>query len=65
MIALHPQIISRENKKEFVVLPYEEWLALQEALEDAEDLSDLNAAIAEEGDTPTKSLDEIKRQFDL
>ncbi len=65
MIALHPQIISRENKKEFVVLPYHEWLELQEVLHDAQDLADLRVAKIEEGDAPTLSLEEVKRELGL
>jgi hypothetical protein len=37
----HPQIIQKEGKKEFVVLPYEEFLVLEEAMNDYEDLKDL------------------------
>jgi len=32
-MALHPQVIEKKGKKEFVVLPYEEFLSIQEALE--------------------------------
>jgi PHD/YefM family antitoxin component YafN of YafNO toxin-antitoxin module len=38
---LHPQVIEREGRKEFVVLPYEEFLQIQEALDDFEDLREL------------------------
>jgi PHD/YefM family antitoxin component YafN of YafNO toxin-antitoxin module len=38
---LHPQIIEKEGKKEFVVLPYEEFMVLEEAMNDYEDLKDL------------------------
>ena len=33
-MSIHPQIIEKNGKKEFVVLPYEEFLRLQEELED-------------------------------
>lgn len=36
-----------------------------DAAEDAQDLADLRAAIIEEGDEPTKSLDELKRELGL
>ena len=32
-MTLHPQIIEKEGKKEFVVLPYEEFVQLQEEIE--------------------------------
>ena len=47
-MTLHPQIIQREGKSEFVVLPYEEFLMVQEALEDLNDLEILNQARDEE-----------------
>ena len=42
-IELHPEIV-RKNGKSVVVLPYEEFVALQEILSDYEDLLDLRAA---------------------
>ncbi|HEV7743787.1 MAG TPA: hypothetical protein VGO56_02220 [Pyrinomonadaceae bacterium] len=43
MIELHPEIIEKDGK-EFVILSYEEFLAIDEALADAEDLTELRAA---------------------
>ena len=43
-MTLHPQIIEKEGKKEFVVLPYEEFIAIKEELENYEDLKDLREA---------------------
>ena len=41
---LHPQMIGTEGRKEFVVLPFEEYQALTELMEDYEDLMDLRKA---------------------
>lgn len=41
---IHPQIIEKDGKKEFAVLPYHEFIALEEALQDYEDLQDLREA---------------------
>ncbi len=41
---LHPQVIEKEGKNEFVVLPYEEYQALTELMHDYEDLRDLREA---------------------
>lgn len=41
---LHPQIIGKKGKKEFVVLPYDEFLRVQNVLEDVKDLKDLRDA---------------------
>ena len=51
------------GKKEFVVLPYEEFVALQEALADAEDVLDLRAAKRDEADRPGISLAEVKKKL--
>lgn len=34
MITLHPEILKKNGKKQFAVLPYEEFVALQEWLTD-------------------------------
>ncbi|KAA3607727.1 MAG: type II toxin-antitoxin system Phd/YefM family antitoxin [Candidatus Scalindua sp. AMX11] len=44
MMTLHPQIIEKDGKKEFVVLPYEEFILIKEELENYEDLKDLREA---------------------
>ena len=53
MIDLHPEILSKNGKREFVVLPYEEFVALQEELEELEDIRQLEEAIAAEKNTPS------------
>lgn len=59
-MSIHPQIIEKEGKKEFVVLPYEEFLAIKEALEDFEDLKELREAKAESANEPTIPLSEVR-----
>ncbi len=44
MIQLNPEFLKKNGKPEFVVLPYEEFLLLQEVLADLEDLQDLRQA---------------------
>ncbi|MDQ3742772.1 MAG: type II toxin-antitoxin system Phd/YefM family antitoxin [Acidobacteriota bacterium] len=61
---LHPEILTKGGKKEFAVLPYEEFMALQEWLEDLEDLVDLRAAKDSEQNAPTMPLGELERRFD-
>ena len=65
MIPLHPQILSKNGKNEFVILPYEEFISLQEFLEIAEDLKDLRIAKKEEAQENTFSLEEIKTKFGM
>ena len=65
MIELHPEIIEKDGKKKFVVLTYEEFLAIQEALADAEDLTELRAAKKEEHDAPSIPLEQIVDELGL
>ena len=58
-MSIHPQIIEKDGKKEFVVLPYEEFLRLQEALEDYDDLKTLREEKAIAGNEPSRKLDDI------
>ncbi len=65
MVPLHPQIIERDGKKEFVVLPYEEFVKVEEELADYEDLRLLREAKHEEAEAPTTDLADVKRQLGL
>jgi PHD/YefM family antitoxin component YafN of YafNO toxin-antitoxin module len=60
MIELHPEILKKNGKSEFVVLPYEEYAALEELLADYEDLLDLRNAKKEEASEPSVSLADVK-----
>lgn len=60
---LHPEILTKNGRKEFAVLPYEEFLALQEWLEDIEDLIELRAAKELERNAQTVSLSEVERRL--
>ncbi len=62
---LHSQILEKEGKKEFVILPYEEFLKIQEELECYNDLRVLREAKKEEGDLPTISLKDAKNKLNL
>lgn len=63
MVAMHAQIIERNGKKEFAVIPYDEFLKLQEELGDREDLRLLREAQAEGRDASVMTLDEVKRKL--
>ena len=65
MLKLHPEILSKNGRKQFVVLPYEEFLAVQERLADAEDLRDLRKAKRAEGGKKSISLTAVKRELGL
>jgi hypothetical protein len=65
MITLHPEILIKNGKKQFAVLPYEEFLAVQERLADAEDLLELRKAKRAEGKKRSIPLAEVKRKLGL
>lgn len=65
MLALHPEILSKNGKKQFVILPYEEFVALQEELSAAADLRDLRKAQRKEGRKPIVSITEAKRRLGI
>jgi PHD/YefM family antitoxin component YafN of YafNO toxin-antitoxin module len=65
MIELHPEFITKNGRKEFAVLPYEEFLKLQEILEDLEDLRDLRLAEEEDKDSPDYSLEQVTKMLDI
>jgi len=65
MLKLHPEILVKNGKKEFVVLPYEEFLAMQEILADAEDLLELRKAKGAEGNKRSITLAKVKQELGL
>jgi hypothetical protein len=62
-MSIHPQIIEKNGKKEYVVLPYEEFLSLQEELEDYHDLKTLREEKALAEREPSRPLDEVLKEI--
>lgn len=62
MVAINAQIIKKGKKKEYAVIPYEEFLKVQEQLLDYEDLRCLREAKESEKDAPTIGIEELKKQ---
>jgi len=65
MIELHPEILEKDGKKQFVILPYEEFAAIQEALADADDLTALRAAKKQEHAAPGIALEKVIEELGL
>ncbi len=63
MVTLHAQIIKKNGKKDYVVIPYEEFLKVQEELEDYDDLRSLREAKETEKDAPSIGMAELKRKI--
>lgn len=64
MVQIHPEFLEKDGKKEFVVLPYEEFCSLEEELEELEDLRVLRQAKEEEGSTAGSSLEAVKKMLE-
>ena len=64
MIEFHPEFLKKDGS-DFVVLPYEEFVSIQELLEDAEDLLLLEQAKKEDQGKPGVTLEEMMKRFGL
>lgn len=65
MLKLHPEILVKDGKKLFAVLTWEEFLAVQSRLADAEDLLELRKAKRSEGKKRSLPLADVKRQLGM
>ena len=65
MVVIHPNILEHDGQKAFVVLSYEEFLMVEEELQQFEDLKQLREAKAEEADSPTVPLDVVRKELGL
>ncbi len=62
---LHPEFLRKNGEPEFAVLPYAEYRALEEWLEDVEDILDLQAAREEDRGRPNFTLEEVKKELGI
>lgn len=60
---MNAQIIKKNGKNEFVVLPYDEFQKIQEELASYDDLRCLREAKDAEGNAPTIGLDALKKRI--
>ena len=63
-MSIHPQIIEKNGIKEFAVLPYQEFLEIQQMLEDFEDLQSLREAKSEDYNKPAIPLSRLITEVD-
>ena len=64
-IDLHPEFLTKDGQREFAILPYSEFVALQEWLEDVEDLLDLREARKDDAGASNVSLDQVEKEFGI
>jgi len=65
MMRFHANILKKNGEKEFVVIPYEVFVKIQEELDDYECLKALREAKSKEADAKTTSFDQAKKELDL
>ena len=65
MISINPQVLEKNGKKEFAILPYEDFLKMQEELECYNDLRILREAKQEEQNAPSVSYKEAKNILNI
>jgi len=65
MFNLNPELITKDGKPLFAVIPYEQFLVIREMLETLDDLQDLRVAKQEEKNQPVISLNEVKQILGL
>ena len=65
MLNLNPELLTKDGKPMFTVIPYEQFLAIKEMLEDFQDLQDLRAAKQEEYNQPAIALNDVKQMLGL
>ncbi len=65
MLELHPNILEFEGRKAFVVLPYAEYLEIEEQLQQLEDIRTLRRAKTQDTDAPVMALAEVRTQYEL
>lgn len=61
MIKLHPKILEKDGEKEFAVIPYDEFIKIQEQLDDYDCLKALREAKARESNTKTISFEDTRK----
>jgi len=64
-INLHPEFLKKDGKPQFVVLSYDEFVFIQNALEDFEDLQSLRKAKIKRKNEPLISMEEMKKELGL
>jgi mRNA-degrading endonuclease RelE of RelBE toxin-antitoxin system len=64
MIQFHPEFL-KKNGQDYVVLPHEEYVKMQELLEDAEDLLLLEQAKREDAGKPGATLEGMMARFGI
>ncbi len=63
MLDLNPEYLSKDGRRQFVVLTVEEFERLKEAVEDAEDLRTLREATVKNATSPHYTPEQVSRRL--
>lgn len=63
MLNLNPELITKDGKPMFAMIPYEQFLAIKEILENFQDLQYLRATKQEEYNQPAIDLKDVKQML--
>jgi hypothetical protein len=64
-IELHPEFLTKDGRREFAVLRYEEFVLLEEWLQDMSDLLEIRDGRKEMQDEPNITLEDMEKEFGL
>ena len=64
-LTIKPEFLTKGGKRQFAVLPYEDFVAMQQRMEDMEDLVELRRAKRAEGRKPGISLAEARNRLGI
>jgi len=64
-VELHPEFLTKNGEREYAVLPYSEFVALEEWLEDVEDVLDLRDAREDDDGSPGYSIEQVKQDLGI
>jgi len=65
MLKFHANILKKNGEKEFAVIPYEDFVKIQEELDDYESLKALREAKSKESGAKTASFDHVKKKLGI
>ena len=64
-IELHPEFLTANGKKQFAVLPYREFVAIQEWIAETQDLHALRLARNENANEPSYTIEEVRKELEI
>jgi hypothetical protein len=64
-IELHPEFLTSGGERQFAVIPYDEFVALQEWIEGARDIYALRLAREENKDAPIYTIEEVRKDLGI